>query len=138
MRSDTPFFSALGPLLFGRPPRSFRAELRAQKAHTESLSQLRAAFGSMIPDALLAREKAGVGSRLRLFSSLITFWAFLAQVLSPNSACREALRKVHAWWSLRHGVEISPDTSAYCQARARLSSGVLHHIRAHSSAISRC
>jgi hypothetical protein len=131
MRSATPFFSAFGPLLFGRPPRSFRAELRAQKAHAESLSQLRAAFGSMIPDALLAREKSGVGSRLRLFSSLITFWAFLAQVLSPNSACREALRKVQAWWSLRHGVEISADTSAYCQARARLSNRALHHIRAH-------
>jgi Transposase DDE domain len=131
MRSATPFFSAFGPLLFGHPPRSFRAELRAQKAHAESLSQLRAAFGSMIPDALLAREKSGAGSRLRLFSSLITFWTFLAQVLSPNSACREALRKVQAWWSLRHGVEISADTSAYCQARARLSLRCLDHIHAH-------
>jgi hypothetical protein len=67
MRSATPFFSAFGPLLFGRPPRSFRTELRDQKGHAESLSQLRAAFGSMIPDALLARETSGAGSRQRLF-----------------------------------------------------------------------
>ena len=131
MRSTTPFFSAFGPLLFGRPPRSFRTELRSQAAHAESLSQLRAAFGSMVPDALLSREKSGAGSRDRLFSPLITFWAFLAQVLSPNSACRESLRKVQAWWSLRHGVEISADTSAYCQARARLSDHVLQHVHDH-------
>jgi len=131
MRSTTPFFAAFGPLLFGRPPRSFRAELRSQATHGESLSQLRAAFGSMIPDALLGQEKAGAGSRDRLFSSLITFWAFLAQVLSPNCACREALRKVQAWWSLQHGVAISADTSGYCQARARLPNHALKHIHAH-------
>jgi hypothetical protein len=133
MRSTTPFFAAFAPLLFGRPPRSFRAELRSQAAHAESLSQLRAAFGSMIPDALLACEKTGVGSRQRLFDPLITFWAFLAQVLSPNSACREALRKVQAWWSLRHGIRVSADTSAYCQARSRLSDHALHQIHAHLS-----
>jgi Transposase DDE domain len=131
MRSTTPFFSAFGPLLFGRPPRSFRTELRSKAAHAESLSQLRAAFGSMVPDALLSRENSGAGSRERLFSPLITFWAFLAQVLSPNSACRESLRKVQAWWSLRHGVDISADTSAYCQARARLSDHVLQHVHDH-------
>jgi hypothetical protein len=131
MRSSTPFFSAFGPLLFGRPPRSFSAQLRSQAAHAESLSQLRAAFGSMVPDALLAREKSGAGSRQRVFSPLVTFWAFLAQVLSPNSACREALRKVQAWWSLQHGIEVSADTSGYCQARSRLPEKTLHHIHVH-------
>jgi len=131
MAFTTPFFSAMGPLLFGRPPRSFRAELRSQAAHAESLSQLREALGPMVPDALLAQEKSGSGSRMRVFSPLITFWAFLAQVLSPNSACREALRKVQAWWSLRHGVEVSPSTSAYCQARGRLSDHALANVHAH-------
>jgi len=131
MASTTPFFAAFGPLLFGHPPRSFRAELRSQAAHAESLSQLREALGPMVPDVLLARGKSGAGSRVRLFSPLITFWAFLAQVLSPNSACREALRKVQAWWSLCHGVEVSADTSAYCQARARLSDRALQNVHTH-------
>ncbi len=85
----------------------------------------------MVPDALLAGPKSGAGSRVRVFCPLITFWAFLAQVLSPNSACRDALRKVQAWWSLRHGVEVSADTSAYCQARARLSDDALRSVHTH-------
>jgi hypothetical protein len=131
MCSSTPFFAAFGPLLFGRPPRSFRTELLYHRAHADSLSQLRDAFGSMVPDALLSPPMEGPGSRQRLFSPLITFWAFLAQVLSPNSPCREALRKVQAWWFLKHKIKISAATSAYCQARARLSNGVLQFIHEH-------
>ena len=82
------------------------------------------ARGSMIPDALLASNKQGAGRRERLFSPLVTFWAFLSQGLSPNSACREAVRKVQAWWMLRAPLEMFPDTSAYCQARQRLSDEV--------------
>ena len=132
MRNSTPFFAAFAPLLFGRPPRS--------------------AFASMIPDSLLAPKKKGACScaplgervglenalakgrakgRERLFSPLVTFWAFLSQVLSPSSACREAVRKVQAWWMLRSPLEMSPDTSAYCQARQRLSSQVLSDIHTH-------
>ena len=101
MRNPTPFFAAFAPLLFGRPPRSFRTALRQSVLKADSLSQWRAAFASMIPDSLLAPKKKGAGSRERLFSPLVTFWAFLSQVLSPNSACREAVRKVQAWWMLR-------------------------------------
>src|SRR5271169_3553998 len=64
---------------------------------------------------------------------LMTFWAFLSQVLSPNSACRDAVRKAQAWWSLRHKIEISSDTSAYCQARARLPDSILERIHRHVS-----
>ena len=131
MRNSTPFFAAFAPLLFGRPPRSFRTALRQSVLKADSLSQWRAAFASMIPDSLLAPKKKGACSRERLFSPLVTFWAFLSQVLSPNSACREAVRKVQAWWMLRAPLEMSPDTSAYCQARQRLSSQVLSDIHTH-------
>ena len=131
MRNPTPFFAAFAPLLFGRPPRSFRTALRQSVLKADSLSQWRAAFGSMIPDALLAPNKEGACSRERLFSPLVTFWAFLSQELSPNSACREAVRKVQAWWMLRSPLEMSPDTSAYCQARQRLPDRVLLDIHSH-------
>src|ERR1700704_3927861 len=100
MRNPTPFFAAFAPLLFGRPPRSFRRALRQSLLKVDSLPQWHATFGSMIPDALLAPKSRGACSRERLFSPLITFWAFLSQVLCPNSACREAVRKVQAWWML--------------------------------------
>lgn len=63
MRNSTPFFAAFAPLLFGRPPRSFRTALRQSVLKTDSLSQWRAAFASMIPDSLLAPKKKGTGSR---------------------------------------------------------------------------
>jgi Transposase DDE domain len=131
MRNPTPFFSAFAPLLFGRPPRSFRAALHNSVLKADSISQWRATFGSMIPEALLAPKKEGPGSRERLFSPLVTFWAFLSQVLSPNSACREAVRKVQAWLTLHAPLEMSAHTSAYCQARQRLSEQVLLDIHVH-------
>src|SRR5216683_2327683 len=128
MPSTTPFFATFGPLLFGRAPRAARAQFKSQLPKADSLSALRQVFGSLVPDTLLCPQQKGSASRQRLFSPLMTFWAFLAQVLSPNSACREAVRKAQAWWSLRHKIEISPDTSAYCQARARLPDSILERI----------
>jgi Transposase DDE domain len=129
MPASTPFFAEFGPLLFGRPPRSLRDQLSAKLRQADSISGLREVFGPMIPDALLCLQKHGRGSRQRLFSPLLTFWAFLSQVLSPPSACREAVRKLQAWWALRHPVDISPNPSAYCQARARLPDQTL--LRVH-------
>src|SRR3981081_3416137 len=100
MPSSTPFFDAFGSLLFGRPARSLRDQLCA-KLRTESISELQEAFGSMIHEVLLCPQQNGIGSRQRRFSPLLTFWAFLSQVISPNSSCREAVRKVQAWWALR-------------------------------------
>jgi hypothetical protein len=59
------------------------------------------------------------GERDRLYTQERTFWAFLGQVLSPNGSCQEAVAKcaVH----LAHkGKAVSPDSGAYCRARARL------------------
>jgi hypothetical protein len=131
MVSSTPFFDAFGALLFGRAPRTTRAQFKSQLPRADSISALREAFGSLVPDTLLCPQPKGGASRQRLFSPLMTFWAFLSQVLSPNSACRDAVRKAQAWWSLRHKIEISPDTSAYCQARARLPDIFLERIHRH-------
>jgi hypothetical protein len=131
MVSSTPFFDAFGALLFGRAPRTTHAQFKSQLPRADSISALREAFGSMVPDTLLCPRPKGGASRQRLFSPLMTFWAFLSQVLSPNSACRDAVRKAQAWWSLRHKIEISPDTSAYCQARSRLPDIFLERIHRH-------
>jgi len=58
--------------------------------------------------------------RERTFTPWVTFIAFLGQVLSRGSSCREAVRKIQAWCMA--GARRVPDanTSAYCQARFRL------------------
>jgi hypothetical protein len=58
--SSTPFFSALGPLLFGRPPCGELKKLQAQAQGTDSISELRKALGQFVPDALFfGQQKAG-------------------------------------------------------------------------------
>ena len=121
--SSTPFFSALFPLLFGRPPCRELKNLQTQALGTDSISELRKALGQFVPDALLGRHTQR--GRDRLFTPLVTFWAFLSQVLSPQSACRDAVRKAQAWWSLGPRLPVSTNTSAYCQARSRLSEQTL-------------
>lgn len=131
MRNPTPFFRAFRHLLFGKAPRCFHQKLRARVTADGSLGELRETFGSMIPDALLSTETTGPNSRERLYSPSVTFWAFLAQVLSPDTACREIVRKVQAWRSLTCIAEMSAATSAYCQARARLCLQLLRRIHEH-------
>jgi hypothetical protein len=126
MRYSTPFFSALAPLLFGRPPCRELRNLQTQALGSDAISELRKALGRFVPDALLGRHTQG--GRDRLFSPLVTFWAFLSQVLNPQSACRDAVRKAQAWCSLGRRLPISSNTSAYCQARGRLSDQTLEAI----------
>src|SRR5580704_5738640 len=130
MPNSTPFFAAFGPLLFGRAPRCRLQELLGQWPQMPSLNQYMEAFGEFIPQTLLARSKAKVNSRQRIFSPLVTFWAFLAQVLERGSSCRDALQRVSAWWQVHFPAQGSPsaDTSGYCQARARLDERVLQQI----------
>ena len=135
MRNSTPFFRAFGPLLFGKPPVSALAEAFANFSQCSSLSQLRKAFGSYIPQALLARTPSGDNSRRRIFSLDVVFWSFFDQVQTPNGACREAVRKVMAFtrrkFPRESGSPMSPKTAAYCKARAKIPIDVMDKINAH-------
>lgn len=128
MKSTTPFLPAFGPLLFGRKPRALLHELRQKALSTNALSQLQAAFGTLISPHLLGPSPSGPGCRDRLLSLPLTFWAFLTQVLTPGGACRPIVRKLQAWWAAHDLTDISQSTSAYCQARARLPDASLEAI----------
>ena len=130
MPNITPFFQAFGPLLFGRAP---RAQMEKVK-RLDSLGELYELFGEFLPDHLLSMSEEGPNSRERFFTPKVTFWAFVSQVLDVGSACRDAVRRVEAWWRWmqkdRTGEPpLSP--SAYCQARARLDMETLRLIHGH-------
>ena len=135
MNSSTPFFQCFGPLLFGKPPVSALAEAFAKFSECSSLSQLRKAFGSYIPQALLARTNSGENSRRRIFSLDVAFWSFFDQVQTPGGSCREAVRKVMAFTRRKCPREketpMSPDTSAYCQARSKIPLDTMDQINTH-------
>jgi hypothetical protein len=135
MNPATPFFKCFGPLLFGKPPVSAFKLAAAKLSQCSSLAQLRQLFGCYFPSALLAATGSGDNSRRRIFSLEVVFLAFLDQVQTPMGSCREAVRKVMAYVARklprREAGSISPDTSAYCQARAKIPLDVIDSINAH-------
>jgi len=133
MRHSTPFFAAFGPLLFGKARRSQIQALCQQNSPSPSLSQFQSAFGDLVPKALLALNVSKLNSRRRIFCPLVTFWAFLAQVLERGSSCRDALRRIIAWFEFEFpcAPPPSPETPAYCRARARLEDATLEKIGSH-------
>jgi len=135
MKSASPFFKDFGPLLFGRPPVSGLKKAFAELSEITSLAKLRQLFGCFFPAALLARKRSGQNSRRRVFPLDVIFWAFLDQVQTPNGSCRETLRKIMAHLRLKSPrsktASMGTDTSAYCQARARIPLDVLQDIHTH-------
>ena len=121
MSNPTPFLPGLSTRLFGRQRRSQldRLHLQSEQWRQSSLSRLCEIFGPWLPVTVLSPTARGLNSRRRTYPLPLTFWAFLSQVLSPGSSCREVVRKIQAWYAPQARI---PDggTSAYCQARRRL------------------
>jgi hypothetical protein len=130
---STPFFVALCPLLFGKPRLTEIEKLLREQDDGHSLSQYQESFGEFIPKALLSPSADGLNSRQRLFPQLVTFWAFLAQVLERGSSCRDALRRITAWLQFEYPGSQSPSTKTggYCGARSRLPHATLKAIGDH-------
>lgn len=59
-----------------------------------------------------------------LYTPVLTFWAFLWQVLSPDRSCQSAVARLQAWLSSRGRPPCPSDTSPYCKARQRLPEAV--------------
>ena len=89
MKHTTPFLPAFGSLLFGRRPKSEQAKALEKLKSTNTLGDLKAVCTDSIPDELLSPAAKGDLSRRRQYSLPVLFWAFLAQILTPNTSCRE-------------------------------------------------
>lgn len=66
----------------------------------------------------------GITWRDRIFSPMVTIWAFLSQVLDVDQSARAAVSRVIAYLAAS-GESCSSDTSAYRQARDRLPESLL-------------
>ena len=79
---------------------------------------------ALLADGLSAKDLIVVPEdyfwRDRIWNPVVTFWTFLVQVLHPGCACREAVALVLAEQAGKSERRISPDASAYCQARRRV------------------
>ncbi len=80
-------------------------------------------FTDVLSEAMVKQALTAAGTCWldRIYSPLVTTWVFLGQVLSEDHSCRNAVANliVHR---ISQGLKAcSPLTSAYCQARKRLS-----------------
>lgn len=85
-----------------------------------TLSRLEERFRPLLPANLLQLPTAGANSRERVFGLSRTFFCWLWQMLQLNTSCREVVRQLQALSTLQGGLTLDEDSSAYCQARARL------------------
>ncbi len=114
--------------LCGRPARTQASRAASRAASLDGLAVLVAKF---IPTELF--DPVG-DQRERVYSPWVTFIAFLGQVLTRGSGCREAVRHVQAWCVAGRRRVPSDNDSAYCRARKRLP---IEHLRVAHKEIGR-
>src|SRR5665647_2091392 len=99
----------------------------------KSFKQIGEIFGQFIPNKLLKPEQAGDMSRQRIFSKENTFWAFFSQVLDADGGCKEVIRKLQSYASIK-GIKVpSSSTASYCTARNKLNEQTLSEILDHTA-----
>ncbi len=93
-------------------------------------SSLGLPFQKLLPETFLADaiDEEKIKYRHRIFSPIVTIWAFLSQVLDTDKSCHNAVSRIISWLA-GAGAEIpSEDNSAYCQARKRLPEKLLEKL----------
>lgn len=106
-----------------RSRRSHQIEtLQNQFAQSEDLP-----FANLLPAERIERavreEKAGWSERV--YTPIVTLWAFLSQVITADSSCRKTVARVLAWLVAQGRPPCSPKTDPYCKARQRLPESLL-------------
>jgi len=101
---------------------SFRAAVAEARRHGDLY------FAALLPQDRI--EKAFGAARWLwqgwIYTPAVTVWVFLAQCLSPDHSCRDAVARLIAW-RLAFGLKpCSADTGAYCTARGDLPEEALH------------
>jgi len=135
MKNTTPMFPGFHLQTLRRKPRSAQQKLADKMSllKQKSFKQIGEVFEKFIPNTLLKPEQTGIMSRRRIFSKENTFWAFLSQVLDADGGCKEVIRKLQAYASIK-GIKIpSSSTASYCTARMKLDEQMLADILDHTA-----
>jgi putative transposase len=67
-----------------------------------------------------------------IYTPAVTLWVFLAQCLSPDHSCREAVAKLIAWRLARGLKPCSAETGAYCTAREHIPEAACRELMLHT------
>ena len=135
MHKSMPLLPGFHLRVMRRKPRSVQQKFAEKMAllKQKSFKQIGELFENFIPRILLKPEQNGAMSRRRLFSKENTFWAFFSQVLDADGGCKEVIRKLQSYASIK-GVKIpSSSTASYCTARKKLDERMLSGIFEHTA-----
>nr|WP_320116076.1 IS4 family transposase [uncultured Desulfuromonas sp.] len=135
MKNSTPIFPGFHLQTLRRKPRTPQQKLAAELAvlKEKSFKQVGEIFERFIPYNLLKPARSGVMSRRRLFSKENTFWAFFSQVLDSDGGCKEVIRKLQSYASIKGSKIPSSSTASYCTARKKLDEDMLCEIFEHTA-----
>ena len=103
---------------------------RVQILSDQFNSSLGLPFQKLLPASTIEQtlKEENIKYRQRLFSPIVTLWAFLSQVIDSDQTCHNAVSRVIAWLAGKGEKIPSEDPSAYCQARTRLPENNLDEI----------
>jgi hypothetical protein len=101
---------------------SFRAAVSEARRHGDLY------FATLLPqDRILKAFGAARGAwQGWVYTPAVTVWVFLAQCLSPDHSCRDAVARLIAWRLAAGLSPCSADTGAYCTARGDLPEEAIH------------
>jgi hypothetical protein len=135
MRNTTPMFPGFHMQTLRRRPRTAQQILAEKTAllKQKSFNQIGEVFEKFIPHEFLKPEIDGAMSSRRLFSKENTFWAFFSQILDADGGCKEVIRKLQSYASIK-GIKVpSSSTASYCTARKKLDEEMLSDILEHTA-----
>ncbi len=100
----------------------FKTRSRVQILVDKYTSSFGLPFEKILPMAIIEEtlKEENLKYRQRLYSPIVTLWAFLSQVLDRDKTCHNAVSRVIAWLAAQGEKIPSEDNSGYCQARLRL------------------
>lgn len=87
-------------------------------------------YGTLF-DFVLPLERLRQGSRTlreRLFPEVVTFWAWVSQIMEGNGSCAKAVTLIQGWYEQAKLPLPSVNTSSFCRARQRLSDEFLNSV----------
>src|SRR3954463_6307445 len=125
------FISIVPPRIAAAESRPGLDQLRARFERNDGLPFADVLTGPRIRQAL---DEHGARYRDRVFDPVTTLWGFLAQVLSDDHSCRDAVSRIIAHRAASGLETCSPHPASYCNARGRLPTAVLRTLARRTAA----
>lgn len=116
-----------------RKPRSAAQKIKdfREQIKAHQLTSIGRALEDYVPQYLFDAHRPKTARR-RIFSTENTFWGLFLQALHKDSSCQSIVHQFRISAG-QNNMAVSASTSAYCQARKRLSSDLLSSVFEHTA-----